>query len=44
MSVGSDDNELNHSDSENNNDVDLESSDGQVLVVNGEEVEEKEGE
>ncbi len=31
-------------DSENDNDVDLESSDGQELVDNAEEVEEKEGE
>ena len=41
-SEGSNDEECNHSDSENNYDVDLESSDGQELVYNAEEVEEKE--
>ncbi len=41
---GSDDDELDHGDSENKNDVDLESSDGQELVDNVEEVEEKKGE
>ena len=43
-SEGSDDDELDHGDSENENDGNLESSDGQELVDNAEEEEEKEGE